>query len=119
MNNQHASMKFTSEFESNDIFSFLDIKIIRENNKFSTSVYRKPTFSGVFTHYSSFIDETYKKSLLFTLLFRCYSICSSFEKLHEEIEILRDIFKRNSYPSILLDQCIKTFFQNLYIPKKG
>ena len=35
--------------------SFLDIKIVRENNKFTTSVDHKTTFSGVFTNFESFI----------------------------------------------------------------
>ena len=38
----------------------LDIKITRDNNKFMISVYRKPTFSGVFTKFGSFIPKPYK-----------------------------------------------------------
>ena len=34
---------------------FLDIQIIRENKTSTTSVYRKPTFSGVYTHFDSFL----------------------------------------------------------------
>ena len=34
--------------------SFLDVQIIREDKTFTTSVYRKPTFSGVYTHFESF-----------------------------------------------------------------
>ena len=48
LNLQHANIKFTSEIEMNNSLSFLDTKIVKENNKFSTSVSRKPTFSGVF-----------------------------------------------------------------------
>ena len=47
LNKQHKNIKFTSEIEENGLLSFLDIKISRENNKFVTSVYRKPTFSGL------------------------------------------------------------------------
>ena len=118
MNNMHKHMKFTSETENNNCFSFLDINIMREKHQFTTSVYRKPTFSGVFTHYESFIDDSYKKSLIFTLLFRCFSICSDFSKFHLEIKKLRDIFKRNGYPSSLIEMCIRTFFQKLYVPKQ-
>ena len=69
MNQQHRCIKFTSETEQKNSFSFLDINITRVNNQFKTSIYRKPTFSGVFTHYESYIDQTYKKSLIFTLQF--------------------------------------------------
>ena len=53
--------KFTSEIEGNGSLSFLDITITRENNKFVTSVYRKPTFSGVFTNFESFIPEMHER----------------------------------------------------------
>ena len=78
MNKQHRCIKFTSETEQNNTFSFLDFNISRQNNQLKTSVYRKPTFSGVFGHYGSYIDQSYKKLLIFTLLSRCYSICSDY-----------------------------------------
>ena len=55
MNHQHPNIKFAFEVEKNNNFSSLDVKICRENNKFTTSVFRKPTFSGVFTNFDSFI----------------------------------------------------------------
>ena len=61
---------------------FLDINITCQNNQLKTSVYRKPTFSGVFTHYESYIDQSYKKLLIFTLLSRCYFICSDDTLFH-------------------------------------
>ena len=79
LNLQHANIKFTSETEMNNSLSFLDIKIVRENNKFTTSVYRKPTFSGVFTNFESFIPNSYKYALIFTLLHRAFKLCSNFE----------------------------------------
>ena len=46
LNKQYKNIKFTSKIEENVSPSFLDIKISRENNKFVTPVYRKPTFRG-------------------------------------------------------------------------
>ena len=57
MNTKHLNIKFTFEHEHNSSFSFLDVKMCRENNKLTTSVYRKPTFSGVFTNFKSFIPS--------------------------------------------------------------
>ena len=45
LNCQHPNIKVTSEIEENNSISFLDIKIRRVNNSFSTSIYRKVTFS--------------------------------------------------------------------------
>ena len=53
--------------EQNGSLSFLNIKINLENNKFVTSVYQKPAFSGAFTNFESFISRYYKRSLIDTL----------------------------------------------------
>ena len=39
-------VKIENKTENKNFISFLDIKINRDNKKFTTSVYRKPTFSG-------------------------------------------------------------------------
>ena len=96
MNIKHPNIRFTLEIENQNSFSILDIKIIRNTEKktFETSVYRKSTFSGVFTNFKGFIPMTYKTGLSETaMLFRCFSICSSYEKFHEEIFKLKEIFK--------------------------
>ena len=72
MSKQHKYLKFIHEAVNNNSFSFLDIRITRHNLQLKTSVYRKPTFSGVLTYYESYLDQTYKKSLTDTLLFRCF-----------------------------------------------
>ena len=69
-NYQHKIIRFTSENESENSVVFGDIKVGMKNNKFSTSVYYKPTFSGVFASFKSFIPKTNKYNLLFTLLHR-------------------------------------------------
>ena len=68
MNTKDLNIKLTFEHEHSNSFSFLDVKICRENNKLTTSVYRKPTFSGVFTNFKSFIPTVYKFGLVYTLL---------------------------------------------------
>ena len=76
MNTKHPNIKFTSEFEQNDLFSFLDVKITCSNNHLITSVFRKATFSSVFTNFKSFMPVTYKFGLVHTVLHRSFSICS-------------------------------------------
>ena len=55
MNKRHKNMTFSIETETNGSLSFLDVKIFRENHKFVTSVFRKETFSGVYTNFLSYI----------------------------------------------------------------
>ena len=61
--------------------------------QFNRSVYRKPTFSGVFTHYESYLDQTYKNSLTDTLSLHCFSVCSDHTLFPLEAEHLREILK--------------------------
>ena len=70
MNTQHDRIKFTIEHENDNSLSFLDCKITREDNDFSTSVFRKKSFSGVYSHFDSFLPSNYKKNLLLALIHR-------------------------------------------------
>ena len=45
-NNYDDNLKFTYEIENNHEISFLDVLLIRENNRLITNWYRKSTFSG-------------------------------------------------------------------------
>ena len=109
LNCQHPNIKFTFETEVLDIVSilFLDIKITRVTNSFSTSIYRKVTFSGVFTNFESFIPGSYKSNLIFTLLFRAFKLCSNFELFHQEMVI--PILKEMVIPITLLTFVSKDF----------
>ena len=53
MNTKHPNIRFTFEIEDQNSLSFLEIKIIRNTEKkaFETSVYRKSTFTDVFTNF--------------------------------------------------------------------
>ena len=46
MDSRHPNIQFTCEKESNNKISFLDISVTRINNKLTTSLSLKKTFSG-------------------------------------------------------------------------
>ena len=103
----------------NNLLSLLDIKIVRENNKFTTSVYRKPTFSGVFTHFESFIPNSYKYALIFILLHTAFKLCSNFELFHQEIEHLKNIFRKTGHTANFTNFYIKKYLDNLQVKKRS
>ena len=70
----HFTMSLTTETEQNNKISFLDVKVIRQQGKFITSAYQKPTFSGVYSHFDSFLLDTYKAGMIYTLVNRCFRI---------------------------------------------
>ena len=117
LSSKHPNINFSIEKEKDGCLPFVDVNIFRENEKFATNVYRKKTFSAVYTNFKSFIPETYKIGLITSLLFRCFSLCSDFIKFHHEIDKLKSILYKNSYPRDLIDKCIKEFLDKTLIPK--
>ena len=61
LNLLHPALEFTTELEENNTLPFLDVSVEKDaiNNKFLTSVYRKPTFTGSYVRYDTirFIDR--------------------------------------------------------------
>ena len=82
-----------------------------------TNVYRKETFTGVYTNFSSFIPLEHKFGLVYTLLHRCFCLVSDMSKFHFEIEKLKEILLSNGYSNKFIDKCISKFMNKLYIKK--
>ena len=74
MNSRHHKINLTKELEENNSLSFLDVLVFRNVDTLKTSIYRKPTFSGVFTNFNSFISTVYKHGLIYSLLFCCFGM---------------------------------------------
>ena len=117
MNSQHPNMNFTSESELDNALAFLDVYVSRECNGFVTSVYRKPTFSGVYTNFDSYIPTSYKSGLVYTLLYRSYMICTTWHQVDKEFSVIRSFMLKNGYPSELFDRTLTFFLNKLYTAK--
>ena len=97
--------------------SFLDIEVFREKGKFVTTVYRKPTFSGVYTHFESFLPTIYKLGMIYTLAYRCLKIYSDWSKFHGELSFLKQVFLKTGYPLSFIDNFPVNF--KLFLKAKG
>ena len=117
MNKRHTNIKFSFETKKDNSFSFLFGKICREKDKFATSVFRKDTFSGVYTNFSSFVVLGEKFGLVYTLLHRSFTIVSDFSKFHFEVETLKKTLHKNAYPTKFIDKCIAKFVNNIFVQK--
>ena len=90
---QNKNIQFTIEFEQDQEIPFLDVLIKRDlNNSFSTSIYRKKTFTGLYTQWDSFTPRKYKINLIRTLSLR---ICSSPCLLQSALDDLKRHLSRN------------------------
>ncbi len=117
MNQQHKNIEFTSEVEQDDKMPFLDVDILKSNGKFNTSIYRKPTFSGVYANSDSFIPTSFKYGLVYSLLHRAYSICHNYSQIHTEFVKLKAILFRNGYSNSFVDCCVSKFMYNISKPR--
>ena len=67
INTKHANIKFTNEKQVNRSLPSLGVLISRNNKGFTTTVYHKPKFSGVYSNFNNFIVDKYKHGLIYTL----------------------------------------------------
>ena len=88
-------------------------KVSPQEGHFVTTVYRKPTFSDVYTHSKSFLPTIYKFGMIYFLVYRCFEICSYWTKF--QLNFLKQIFLKNGYPQSFIDNCFKTFLDKLFI----
>ena len=112
-------MSFSMETEKENKFSFLDVEIIREQGKFTTTIYRKLTFSGGYSNSESFLPLVYKFGMVYTLVYRCFRICSNWTQFHTELTFRKGIFQKNGYPDNFIDKCFKKFLNNIHLVKEN
>ena len=112
LSSKHKNIKFTYEKESNNLLPFLGILISKSEDGFETSIYYTSTFSGV---HSSILHNQDEIGLIFTLLFRTFSIVFDFSRFHTEVSHLKSILRKNAFPIRLVDNCIKTFLNKKFL----
>ena len=101
LNSQHPNIKFTCENEAENQPDFLDVTVYRKDNKFETSVYRKPTVTCLGLRYD-FVPKSYKINLISCLIHRAYEISSNWTNFQRDIVYLRQFFQAISIHSFFL-----------------
>ena len=97
LNQRHSQMKFTREMEKDNPISFLDVLVERKSGTLTTAVYRNPTHTDLYTHYSSRHHPQVKSGTVSCLRRRAEMVCDNTNR-NEELAHLKDTFKRNGYP---------------------
>ena len=82
-----------------------------------TNIYRKETFTGLYTNFSSFIPLEHKFGPVYMILHHCFCLVTDMSKFHFEIEKLKEILLSNGYSNKFIDKCISKFMNKLYIKK--
>ena len=114
LNSKHPNIEFTCDMESEGSIPFLDVFVTRIDNTLRTTVYRKPTFTGLGINYLSFIPQLFKVNAIKTLLYRCYALSSDWFSFDEEIKFLTTFFHNNGFPLDIINNSICKFLNNKF-----
>ena len=119
VNSKHKNIRFTVEHENDDSLSFLDVNLKRNNGELLSTVFRKPTFTGLGTSFFSFCCLKFKTNAIQTLLHRGFNICSTAFSFKKEVDFLKKFFHENGFPRSLIERKIETFLSkklDVHIP---
>ena len=116
INNLHQNTEFTMEEESNGELAFLDTFLKPDNGEISVLVYRKPTHTEQYRHYSSHHQTSCKGSVVSSLFNRAYSIITNKDDLHEENARIKQALKENGYQESIISKIFRRITNNHSLP---
>ena len=106
LNECHPSLHFTMEIAADNKLPFLGMMIEKRGCHLTTSVYGKPTDTGLLLHYQSHVDHRQKRSLLNSMLNRAYRLPSTSESFTNECNHIKRMFTKLKYPLNLVNSAI-------------
>ena len=116
LNDLHPSISFTMELPTENTLPFLGMVLRKDSQNITTSVYVKPTNTGLLLHYNSHVDNRYKKSLIIAMLDRAFKLSSNWSLFHEECIRLKTLFLQLAYPEHLIHSMISNFITSKQTP---
>lgn len=115
LNAVHPNIKVTHELPTNGYLPFLDIAI--DGNR--TTVYRKPSSTGVVTNYLAPSPWNHKLASIQAHVRRAFDICGNSAKdLFGEIKLIKSIFVKNQWPETVVDRIVSKFREKLQEPQQ-
>ena len=113
-NSIHNRIKFTKEVELEGELSFLDIKIIKnDDNRVKLNWYRKPTWSGRFLNFDSHHQFGNKIGTVKGVIDRAIKLShKDFRK--DNLDLIRKTFVNNNYPIDFINKMIEERVNEIY-----
>lgn len=105
----HPNIIFTVKHETSNKLPFLKNYVKHSTNGYNTTLFYKPTFTGVYLNWTSLNARRYKIGLIKRLLDRTTRIRSTDVQLDLELIKLKNISK-NNYPKGVIDREFKKFW---------
>jgi len=97
-NTLHPNMTSTSELESSIQINFLDVTIHKTPTKWTTSIYRKPSFTDSIIPDSSNRPPQHKHVAIRYLHNRLNTYRLQHDEFKEELDTIHDIMRNNEFP---------------------
>jgi hypothetical protein len=107
---------YTIEKEDKNSLPFLDTRVIRNIDKYETTIYHKKTFTGVYLNWKSLTARKYKIGLINCLLNRIWRICTNQKHREEEIIKLKVILAKNKYPNEIIENNVDKYISKITLP---
>lgn len=105
-NNIHPNIQFTAEIEQSNQINFLDLSIIKIDNKHQFKIFRKPTTTDQIIHNSSNHPISHKHAAFHSLIHRLLNTPLSKMDYITELNIIKQIAVNNGYNTKLIDKLI-------------
>ena len=96
---RHGNIEFTMEKETNGSLPFLDVQVKKCMGSLDTFVFRKPTHTDRYLHFTSYHHPRVKTGIALCLKDRAEKICGpNSSSLEKEKEHLEGVLQANGYP---------------------
>ena len=105
------------EEENNGKLAFLDTLLKWNNGEISVLVYRKPTCTDQYLHYSSYQQTSCKESVISSLFNRAYSIITNKDDLHKENARIKQVLRENGYRESIINKFFRRVTNNHSLPQ--
>ena len=112
LNSQFESIKFTYETEVNGVLPFLDLEIIRNNNKLEFGIYRKPTATQRYITSDSYCNLQHKHAAFNSMTYRLCNIPLAPNKFQQELKEINKIAEVNGFDKTIVNTLVKKQIKN-------
>lgn len=109
------NLRFTAEKEVNNTLPYLDMILIRKDQRIITNWYSKPTSSNNILNFLSNHPHKHKINVASNLVHRVLSL-SDIQFWHENIDKITNILQKNNYPQHIIKRVIS---KNIHTPSSS
>ena len=113
-NSFDKNLKFTVDKFEDGIIHFLDILIHGDG---STDIYTKPTNTGQYSNFDSYVPWRYKTSWAYALCIRAMKLCSTASLKAKQISRIKKLLSWNGFPKYVRNKLIKKYQSNYELSK--